>query len=206
MQPLEVLCLPDDDSTQVLMRSYPDASVHTVEDHVLRAAADAANPQSPLGVFARPASPGLTGDHVVVLVDISDPGNVGTIVRTAAALGWDVAVAGHTADPWSPKALRSGSGAHFSTNIVEVGSVESAFDRDRYVVVATVVSGGVSTIEDPRSVALLIGNESHGLSDHDRSFADIELTIPMPGGTESLNAAVAAALGMWISMDGKSDA
>ncbi len=205
MEPIEVLCLPDDDSTQALMRSYPKASLHTVSDHVLRAAADVAHPQSPLSVFVRPTSDGLTGNHVVVLVDIADPGNVGTIVRTAAALGWDVAVAGHSADPWSPKALRSGSGAHFSTNIVEVDSVEHAFDPKHYVVVATVVSGGVATFDDARSVALLIGNESHGLSESDRSSAEIELTIPMPGGTESLNAAVAAALGMWITMDGRSD-
>lgn len=197
--PLTVLALVDDAATQSLMQTYPDATLHLVADHVLKAASDTTHPQSPVAVFERPKSSQLTGRNVVVLVDIADPGNVGTIIRTAAALGWDVAVSKQTADVWSPKVLRSGAGTHFVTGIVEFDTIGAAFDGLPHTLVGTVVTGGDGTVDKEGPIALLIGNEAHGLPDEVLEQTAIRLTIPMPGGTESLNAAVAAALGMWIS-------
>lgn len=196
-----VLALEDDLTTQSLAHEYQDATLHLVADHVLKTASDTTHPQSPVAIFERPESSRLTRRNVVVLVDVSDPGNVGTIIRTAAALGWDVAVSGQTADVWSPKVLRAGAGTHFGITIVEIDNVSEAFKDLPHILVGTVVAGGATSVgESEQPIALLIGSEAHGLPDDILGTADVSLTIPMPGGTESLNAAVAAALGMWISM------
>lgn len=198
-EPLTVLATTDDIVTQNALHSHPNVEFHTVSDHVLKAASDTSHPQSPVATFKRPASPALSERNVVVLVGIGDPGNVGTIIRTAAALGWDVAATPETADVWSPKVLRAGAGTHFSTTIAEGESVAEIFAERPHLLVATVVTDGESTVDTEQPVALLIGSEAHGLAPDVLESADHRLTIPMPGGTESLNAAVAAALGMWIS-------
>ncbi len=195
-----VLALEDDVATREAMQSRGDVVFHTVTEHVLKAASDTTHPRSPVAIFARPKQGELTDRNVVVLIDVADPGNVGTIIRTASALGWDVAVSPHTADVWSPKVLRSGAGSHFATTIVEMESLEATFPDDRYSLVATVVSGGAATVDTERQIALLIGSEAHGLPVEVVEQAATRLTIPMPGGAESLNAGVAAALGMWICM------
>jgi RNA methyltransferase, TrmH family len=199
-KPLHVLAAVDDTDTQSSMQRFPEAAFHFVGDHVLKAASDTTNPQSPVAIFTRPDSSQLSDRNVVVLVDISDPGNVGTVIRTAAALGWDVAVSHGTADVWSPKVLRAGVGTHFATSIVAIDSMETAFAETAHTLVGTVVSGGQGTLEISRPIALLIGSEAHGLPQDVLALTEVQMTIPMPGGTESLNAAVAAALGMWISM------
>lgn len=201
-EPVSVLAVVGDIDTESVMQRFPDADFHFVSDHVLKAASDTTNPQSPVAVFARPDSKELGDRHVVVLVDISDPGNVGTVIRTAAALGWDVAVSDGTADVWSPKVLRAGVGTHFATSIVAVDSIETAFSETAHTLIGTVVAGGSETLDTPGPIALLIGSEAHGLPQEILELAAGQLTIPMPGGTESLNAAVAAALGMWIAMGG----
>lgn len=112
------------------------------------------------------------------------------MIRTAAAFGLDVAVLGG-ADPWSPKTLRGGAGAHFHTSVVKIGDLEEV----DAVKVATVLENG-----DPPSalpggrLALLIGSEAHGLPPKAIAAAENRISIPMPGGTESLNAAAAAAI------------
>jgi TrmH family RNA methyltransferase len=135
----------------------------------------------------------------LLLDDLQDPGNVGTILRTAAAAGVEqVLLSKHCAFAWSPKVLRAGQGAHFLTTIVEdvdLVAWATAFRR-RGRVIATVARGGDdlyrTTFAPP--LALAIGNEGAGLSAALLSAADARITIPMPGGAESLNAAAAAAV------------
>jgi TrmH family RNA methyltransferase len=204
--PSTVLALEEDVTTQQLVAALPDATLHIVAEHVLKTASDTTHPQSPVAIFTRPESSPLSQKNVVVLVDVSDPGNVGTIIRTAAALDWDVAVSKHTADPWSPKVLRAGAGTHFVVGIVEMEDLGTTFDNLPHVLVGTVVAGGSGSVDVEGPIALVIGSEAHGLPDEVLDSLDHQLTIPMPGGTESLNAAVAAALGMWISMGNGTDA
>ncbi len=135
----------------------------------------------------------------LLLEDVQDPGNVGAILRTAAAAGvQQVLLSKHCAFAWAPKVLRAGQGAHFLTTIVEdvdlVGWA-SAF-RGEGRVIATIVGGGADlySTDFPPRVAFLIGNEGAGLSGQLLREADTAITIPMPGGAESLNAAAAAAV------------
>ena len=136
----------------------------------------------------------------MLLDDVQDPGNVGTILRTAAAAGVEqVLLSKHCAFAWSPKVLRAGQGAHFLTTIVEdvdLAAWMATFRAGGGRVAALVARGGApfyrTALERP--LALAVGNEGAGLSPALRAAADVEVTIPMPGGMESLNAAAAAAV------------
>ncbi len=135
----------------------------------------------------------------LLLEDVQDPGNVGTMLRTAAAAGVDqVLLSKHCAFAWAPKVLRAGQGAHFLTTIVEDVDLVAwvrAFRATGHVV-ATVAAGGADLYSRtfPPRIAFLVGNEGAGLSEPLLREADARITIPMPGGAESLNAAAAAAV------------
>jgi TrmH family RNA methyltransferase len=146
----------------------------------------------------RTALPAPARFHLL-LDDLQDPGNVGTILRTAAAAGVEqVLLAKHCAFAWAPKVLRAGQGAHFLTTIVEDVDLVAwahAF-RPRGRIIATVARAGVDLYRTRLALplAVAIGNEGAGLSPALLAAADTRITIPMPGGAESLNAAAAAAV------------
>src|SRR5215468_12031240 len=136
-------------------------------------------------------------DFCLLLEDVQDPGNVGSILRSAAAAGVEqVFLSGQCAFAWAPKVLRGGQGAHFHLEIYE--DVDLArWARDyRGRVVAAVAAGGepLFATDLARPLAIAIGNEGSGLSGGLRDAASHRVTIPMPGGFESLNAATAAAV------------
>jgi TrmH family RNA methyltransferase len=135
----------------------------------------------------------------LLLEDVQDPGNVGTMLRTAAAAGVEqVLLSKNCAFAWAPKVLRAGQGAHFLTTIVEDVDLVAwtrAF-RGSGPVYATVAGGGADLYASnfPPRVAFVVGNEGAGLSAALLGEAGGRVTIPMPGGAESLNAAAAAAV------------
>lgn len=147
----------------------------------------------------RPA-PATPSDFCVLLDDVQDPGNVGSVLRSAAAAGVTQAwLSKHCAFAWSPKVLRAAQGAHFHLDIfedVDLAAWAATFRASAGRVVATVVRGGVDLFRAQLTgrIALAIGNEGAGLSPALASAADLTVTIPMPGGVESLNAAAAAAV------------
>lgn len=136
----------------------------------------------------------------VLLDGLQDPGNVGTILRTAAAAGVDQALLSRDcAAAWSPKVLRAAQGAHFLLTVVEDVDLlawAAPFVAGGGAVVAAVATGGAdlyaANIARPWAVA--IGNEGAGLSTGLAAAANVAVTIPMPGGMESLNAGAAAAV------------
>lgn len=146
-----------------------------------------------------PRAEGARG-FCVLLEDVQDPGNVGTILRTAAAAGVDrVLLSRHCAFAWSPKVLRAAQGAHFLLAIeedVDVAAHARSFADSGGQVIGTVASGGTSlyACDLTGRVALVIGNEGSGLSPALLDVVSKRVTIPMPGGMESLNASVAAAV------------
>jgi RNA methyltransferase, TrmH family len=144
--------------------------------------------------------PAAPADFCLLLEDIQDPGNVGSILRTAAAAGVaQVLLSKHCAFAWSPKVLRAGQGAHFHLEIredVDLVAWAAAYRDERGDVVASVAKGGASLFATPLAgrLALVIGNEGAGISPALSAMATRRVTIPMPGGIESLNAAAAAAV------------
>lgn len=197
-EPSLVLVEEGDIESRARMGDHPSAKVLVVTQNVLDAAADTLHPRSPVMVMPRPAAGVIRPRDTVVLVDISDPGNAGTIVRTAAALGWDVAHTPGCVDLWSPKTLRSAAGAHFRSNLVPIDLNRDVAHLSTHTVVASVVSGGSHAVDQAGPYALYVGNEPRGLDPVVTESASHLLTIPMVSGTESLNVSAAAAIAMYL--------
>ena len=137
------------------------------------------------------------GNDTVLLEAIQDPGNVGAILRTAAAAGiGHVFLSQGCASAWSLKVLRAGQGAHFSLNIVERADLASVLAACGTASVATVVRGGRSLydLDLVPPLAWLFGSEGSGLSTGLTDVATWKATIPLTQDTESLNVAAATAV------------
>jgi TrmH family RNA methyltransferase len=136
-------------------------------------------------------------DLDIVGVDIQDPGNVGTLVRTGACAGaTSVILCGQSADPFSPKAIRASAGAIFSTGVLYeedcIALLRQIHDSGKLMYKATPRDGMMPWEADFRSpCAVILGNEARGLSQEILEGPGECVTIPMPGGIESLNAAMA---------------
>ncbi|MEE8485895.1 MAG: RNA methyltransferase [Acidimicrobiia bacterium] len=174
-----------------------------VSAEVLVAAADSKQPRSPVAMIKIPHPLAMRSRDTLIITDVSDPGNVGTMIRSAAAFGWDVCVTGTTADPWSPKVIRAGAGAHFGLHLSTSRDPVAEARKVGLEVVAAVVSGGDAPERRQAPIALLIGSEAHGLTRELIAETDRRLTLPMPGNAESLNAAVAASIAMYVLTDAR---
>jgi TrmH family RNA methyltransferase len=156
---------------------------------------------SPTGLIAivQTPTPGIDRGcrFALLLEDIQDPGNLGTMLRTAAAAGVErVYLSSGCAFAWSAKTLRAGPGAHFFIDIVEGADLLAEVSSFKGTVVAAEPAAGVSLFDVDLGgpLAFLIGNEGAGLSDALLASATHRVAIPMPGGMESLNAAIATAV------------
>jgi len=146
------------------------------------------------------SEPGPAADFCLLLDDIQDPGNVGSMLRSAAAAGVkQVWMSKRCAFAWSPKVLRAGQGAHFYVDIFEDADLvkwAAAYRSSGGNVIALVAAGGTS-LYDARfegRTAIAVGNEGAGLGTALAAQATERVTIPMPGGMESLNAGAAVAV------------
>ena len=148
-------------------------------------------------------------DNILVLDRIQDPGNMGTLIRTAVAAGYKAIIAmSGTVDIYSPKVLRATAGMVFEIPVIYVPDEETLkgmLGRSGRLIVVTDVNGGVPYYEEDLSkgIALIIGNEGSGVSETLMEMADVRVTLPMRGRIESLNAAVAAAILMYEAVRGK---
>lgn len=168
--------------------------------------ASAAETESPQGVLAIAEVPERSLDDFVavnpltllVLDAVQDPGNVGTIVRTAAALGATATVAlPGTVDLWNAKVVRSGMGAHFFHPAFHATaeSLETFLDRTGAELWCADAKGDpVGARPRPSRLALAVGNEGSGLTDAIRQRADALIALPIAPNVESLNVAVAAGI------------
>ncbi len=151
-----------------------------------------------------PPEPDALKGRILLAEDMQDPGNVGTLIRTAAAFGFDgVLLSGACADPWGPKAVRASMGGVFRLGIRERTDPAEAMKElaaaglPVYAAALAVPSERAGRLRFPPAFALAIGNEGHGLRPETISAAEKLVRIPMAPGAESLNAAAAAAVLMW---------
>lgn len=135
----------------------------------------------------------------LLLEDLQDPGNLGSVLRSAAAAGVDaVWLSKGCADAWSPKTLRGGQGAHFALPIVERAELTAVAAAYAGRTLAACLHGESLFALDLRGpTAFIIGNEGAGLSPDLLQVAAQRYTVPMPGRVESLNAAAAAAVSLF---------
>lgn len=165
---------------------------------VLERVAATVTPQPVLAVFPMldvPAVP-TNGRFVVVMADVRDPGNAGTVLRSADASGADAVVCcGGTVDPYNPKTVRASAGSLFHVPIVVERDAAAALDAlTRYRRVGAVVQGGedYTDYDWTQPSALVLGNEAAGLGDD--LVLDARVVIPMHGRAESLNVGMACAV------------
>lgn len=145
----------------------------------------------------RPPAPPATFGACVMLEDIQDPGNLGSILRSAAAAGVQHVFLSQTSvQAWSPRVLRAGMGAHFMLKMYEQVDLSAAIGDFKGRVIATSqrAPGSVFASDLTGDVAFLFGNEGAGLSPELLAAAHETVGIPMPGNAESLNIAAAAAV------------
>lgn len=145
----------------------------------------------------RPVSPSRLDCGAVLLDGLQDPGNLGSILRSAAAAGIEhVFCGGGTAAAWSPKVLRAGMGAHFLLNIIEDANLSALIDGSAIPVLATSSHAAQSLfdVDLAQPVAWLFGNEGSGVAPDLLRRATHKIAIPHPGPIESLNVAACAAV------------
>lgn len=174
------------------------AEAEEVSERVMKACSDTESPQGFLAVLPFPSSTPPANLSLALVADrVSDPGNLGTILRTAQAAGVEaVFLNPGTVDPFNPKVVRGAMGAHFHIPIIQeqTSEIENHL-RGMDVWVAEVGLGlPYYDVDWGKPSTIVIGSEAHGPSDELRSIAKGSTHIPMQDSTESLNASVAAAV------------
>lgn len=189
---LEAVYLPDGAPPPLGLEDVP---VHHLAAGVLERVATTEVPRPVLGVARRRVGPPdvlATADFVVVADRVGDPGNLGTILRSAEAAGAEVvALTPGSVDPFNPKSVRASAGALFHVPVVVEAGWNQLRRPDRPLYGTSSRAGlAYDEVDLSGPVALVVGNEAHGVDG--RAPVDVWLTIPHRGRSESLNVAMAA--------------
>lgn len=182
-----------------LLQAFADVGRRgtAVSEEVMRAISDTQTPQGILAVV--PISERPPKEGLLLIVDrLRDPGNLGTILRSAWAVGvGQVVTAKGTVDIYSPKVVRGAMGAHFHLSLApdrEWKEIETLLEGRQTLLAEARGEVAYYEVDWTLPSALIIGGEAEGASEEARRLAQKRVYIPMPGGTESLNAAVAASI------------
>lgn len=204
LNPVEALFENESALIDALKKS--GANVHLVSRNALEAACDTKTPQGCVCAFTMPNKKTLPeGSMKIVALDaVQDPGNVGTIWRTADAAGFDAVIFGEgCADAYSPKVQRAAMGSGFRVPAVH-GKLTEMLPKYMQSGASLIVSAlngsdlyARAPIPGDKPMILVIGNEAKGVSKEVQALSNVRLKIPMRGGAESLNAAVAAGILMY---------
>jgi TrmH family RNA methyltransferase len=203
--------------TDAVLSRYADLAaradvVSTVTDEALAALAETVHPQGLVAVCRRldvPLAAALGKRLVAVVADIKDPGNAGTVLRTADAAGAGAVVfAGDAVDPYNGKCVRASAGSLFHVDVVRERSPAAVVSSLREAGVRVLAATGhgdadLDQLLDDGSLSIptawLFGSEAHGLSPDLLAAADARVRVPIYGGAESLNLAAAAAVCLYAS-------
>ena len=185
---------------------FTEEQIVRVSDEVFRFLSDEKSPQ---GILCRIKIPtrALTAPRgkCLLLDGVADPGNVGTIIRTANAAGYEeIYLTEECADPYSPKSVRASMSGVFFTKIYRASRAEIlSVLSDTPIVVADMGGVNVFSFQAPKRFALAIGNEANGISDTVQEKAAHTVKIPMQSTQESLNAAISAGIIMYVLNKGE---
>ena len=201
--PVEAVLVREDFSP--LPEEIKKTPVYSMPEHVFNSICETKAPQGIAAIVRRRVLPPV-GKRLLALDGVQDPGNVGTMIRTADAAGFDgLLLSPDCADPFSPKVLRSSMGSIFRMGISIPSSLPEALDELKsrgWSVLSSQLDG--EPFYERKNVApsfvLIIGNEGNGVSPAVQATATHRLRLPMRGGAESLNAAVAAGIMMYELM------
>lgn len=182
----------------LLRRAAPLEAI-VLADGLFRELSPVTAPSGILAAVEIPPSGGVAADVAccLLLEGIQDPGNVGSILRSAAAAGvQDVLLSRGCADVWSPRVLRAAMGAHFVLNIEERTDLIAFAHKYTGQVVATAASArrSIFELDLKQPTAFVVGSEGMGVSRELSAEADVLAAVPMPGGMESINVGAATAV------------
>jgi TrmH family RNA methyltransferase len=190
----------DTQAGAVLLQSFVESGFPAllVADQVMASCTDTETPPGVLAVLPFPYLPPPDAPTLVMVVDrLRNPGNLGTVLRSAAAAGVEVVlVPPGNVDPFNPKVVRAGMGAHFQVPVLRLGWQQA---EARLVGLDSwLASAGEGTpygqVDWTRPAALILGGEAKGAGKRAADLVAGRVHIPMPGGTESLNVGVAAGI------------
>ncbi len=175
-----------------------DVETTYVTYDVIRKLSNTQNPQKVIGVCKKLDEKEI-GSKIVILEDLQDPGNLGTIIRSSVAFNVDtIVLSSNTVDVYNDKVLRSSEGMLFHINIVkrEIGTFIDELHEGGYVVYGTKVDGGTNLkdVTKVEKMAIVMGNEGAGVKDTTLDKCDSYLYIPMNSKCESLNVGVATSI------------
>lgn len=197
----QVLELIIGEETELPQRwNYGSIPVTLVTKEIIESLADTETPQGILAVCEEPQfQEGLHGKKFLLIDSVQDPGNLGTMIRTADAAGIDAVVAGiGCVDIYNAKVLRSAQGSHFHLPVMEANLFETIqkLKNDNIPVYGTALENGVEfkSVPPAEAFALIVGNEGSGMDLELLRETDKNLYIPILGKSESLNVAVAAGI------------
>jgi TrmH family RNA methyltransferase len=193
---LNEAALQDEEITALLTR-LNGVEITQLDDRLFASLSDLKTPTGVLALIDISAPPAQASRFALLLEDIQDPGNLGSMLRSAAAAGCDaVFLSKGCADVWSPKVLRAAMGGHFCLSIHEQQDLLKVAGEFSGMLLATALQSTRSLYECDLSgnIAFMLGNEGAGLSCELQALSSHTIAIPMPGQIESLNVAAAAAI------------
>jgi len=182
-----------------LLKNIPPGQVFDVDQIVLQKISLLQTPNKVVAVFNKrltPGEPQVSGKISLMLDDLHDPGNLGTMIRNADWFGIENIICSEDcADCYNPKVVQASMGSLARVNVLYV-SLRSFINQNRHISVyaATLSGTPVPVLRNLREGIILIGNESRGISKDLLEAATLHITIPRRGNAESLNAAVAAGI------------
>lgn len=193
--------LVDEKKSESFKYITDDKKCFLCSENVIKSASDTVTPSGIIAVVKKPLNSfKLPLKNAVLLDGVSDSGNVGTIIRTAAAVGFDVYLY-NSADVYSPKTVRASMSALFKTNICEVNYSQAAQLLENTESYALDMDGeSIFKKETGNTVTLVCGNEAHGLSDEILKLTKGKISLPMKNCMESLNVAVATSVAMYYTI------
>lgn len=171
---------------------------YIVNEEIMEKISVAKSPQGIVSICKIKEEKEITSNKVLYLDDVSDPGNLGTILRTAVAFGFsDVILSKNCCSIYNEKTLQASQGAIFILNIVQDYSLTKLKEKG-YKIYATEIKGSVSlkNIKKESKIVLVLGNEAHGVSKVVLDQADLRIRIDIEN-IESLNVAIAGAIAMY---------
>ena len=195
-------CVKNEEIDPKLMYEIAKYNCLYAEEKVFKSISDVQNHQGLLAVMSKEKEEekiDYSEDIIVVLDDIQDPGNLGTILRTIDSAGLkQIIVSKGSGDVYNPKVVRSTMGAILRVNVIESQNIIETLKeikKHKYQIVATSLDTKKSIYDiDYKKKVIIIGNEANGVSKDVMDLADEKVIIPMLGKTESLNAAVATGI------------
>lgn len=177
-----------------------DSNITTIiTTEIMKKISTATSPSGLCALFQIPAQQNLPSSGPgIVLIDVSDPGNMGTLIRTAAAMNIQEVIILGGVDPYSPKVIQSTAGCLAAVNLYQT-TFHNLIAHGKLQLCALVVKDGKTPHNvNLHNIFLVVGSEAHGLSDEHIAACHQKMTIPMPGQAESLNAGVAGSIGLYL--------